>query len=162
MGAMFTLLLVILHPAVPASKVSFCTFQTSLRCMKEICRENKIKPPDQHQIHTRLEPVGRGDFTSWLWGWFSSFFLTTVIIFPSVSPFTITVTNNLAKVTKALSEEVVWVRSGFGAQQLLSHGVIKLIEDSRSYTIVAMVVWSAKFQSIGNFVFWEDQKKEHA
>ena len=27
MGAMLTLLLVILHPAVPASKVSFCTFQ---------------------------------------------------------------------------------------------------------------------------------------
>ena len=24
------------------------------------------------------------------------------------------------------------------------------------------LVWSAKFQSIGNFVFWEDQKKEHA
>ena len=65
--------------------------------------------------------------------WGESLMVTTIItnIFTNIS-------------FKVGRGEVVWSRRGFGVQQLLTHGVIRLIEDSRlhhSLEIVSRKGW---------------------
>ena len=57
-----------------------------------------------------------------------------------VKAFCFTQTSSHLTHLKVESGQVVWSRRGFGGQQLVSHGLIKLVEDSRLLTFVLKIL----------------------